>query len=269
MTFGVFVKSFRLDLGWLAYSLQLLEKFWLGEPPEVVIALDPDCQEITSQWGLRWPRYVYTEPWQDGYSHAMALKACADQFLPQSELILLLDSDTMLTGPCSVADITLEDKPVIEFRHWNDDDAELATSRQVWQPVSLASTGLELAVDFMVSVPRVYWRSTFALTRACVEQHHQKPFLEALRRDHPYDWRAFLAHPKSFCENQTLSMIATLTEPSRYVIRNPDLAGWFKTPFKQYWSHDRLPVAELEALLRGNAPDAAAGSEYARPLAHA
>jgi hypothetical protein len=266
MTLGIFAKSFRDDLGWLAYSLQLLEKFWRGEPPEVMVMLDQDCEEITSRWGLRWPKYLYVEPWKDGYSHAMAMKTCADQFLPDCDLIMLLDSDTMLTGPCSMADITIDGLPVIEFRLWNDNDPRLATSRQVWQSVSLASTGLELAVDFMVSVPRLYWRSTFALARDVVEQHHQKPFLEALRSDHPYDWHAFMEHPKTFCENQTLSMIATLMETSRYMIRNPDLAGWFKTPFRQYWSHEPLPVAELEGLLRGAT---SAESEYAHQAVHA
>jgi hypothetical protein len=263
MKLGIFAKSFRDDLGWLAYSLQLLEKFWRGEPPSVVVMLDQDCQEITQQWGLRWANYVYVQPWKDGYSHAMASKACADQFLPESELILLLDSDTILTGPCALEDITIEGQPVIEFQLWNDNDARLAVSRQVWQPVSLASTGLELAVDFMVSVPRLYWRSTFGLVRDVVEQHFQKPFLEALHSDHPYDWRAFLKHPKTFCENQTLSMIATLMEPSRYVIRNRDTLGWFKTPFVQYWSHQELPLKDLEGLLRG-----VDQSEYVHPAAH-
>jgi hypothetical protein len=247
---GIFVKSLREDLGWLSYSLQLLERFWQGEPPSVVVMLDQDCQEITDRWGLRWAQYVYVKPWGDGYNHAMAMKACADQFLPESELILLLDSDTMLTGPCGLEDITIGGLPLIQFQNWNDNDSRLAVSRRVWQPVSLASTGLELAVDFMVSVPRLYWRSTFALARGVVEQHFQQPFLEALHSDHPYDWRSFLDHPKTFCENQTLSMIATLMEPSRYVIRNPDVAGWFKTPFVQYWSHASFPLVELERLLR-------------------
>jgi hypothetical protein len=263
MTLGIFIKSFWDDLGWLAYSLQLLEKFWRGEPPKVVVMLDEDCEEITRLWGLRWPQYIYVKPWQDGYCHAMAMKACADQFLPESDLIMLLDSDTILTGPCSISDVTDKGLPVIEFQLWNDEDPKLATSRQVWQSVSLASTGLELAVDFMVSVPRIYWRSTFQLARNTIEAHYQKPFLEAVHSEHPYDWTAFLAHPKTFCENQTLAMVAALMETSRYSIRNLDSEGPFTTPFVQYWSHGRLPVAELERLLRANE------SEYVHQVVHA
>jgi hypothetical protein len=267
MTLGIFVKSFWDDLGWLAYSLQLLEKFWRGEPPSVVVMLDEDCEEVTRLWGLRWPRYIYVKPWQDGYCHAMAMKACADQFLPESDLIMLLDSDTMLTEPCSVSDVTDREHPVIEFRLWNDNDPELRVSRQVWQPVSLASTGLELAVDFMVGrMPRIYWRTTFGLARNTIETHHQKPFLEAVHSDQPYDWTAFLAHPKTLCENQTLAMVGALMETSRYSIRNLDLEGPFTTPFVQHWSHAPLPVTDLEALLRGATVDE---SEYAHQAVHA
>jgi hypothetical protein len=102
----------------------------------------------------------------------------------------------------------------------------------------------------MVSVPRLYWRSTFALARGTVEKHHQKPFLEAVHSDHVYDWRKFLEHPKTFCENQTLSMLAALVEPSRYWLRNVEDDGWFPTPFTQHWSHSSLPTDELERLLR-------------------
>src|ERR1700756_133068 len=113
---GIFVKSFRQDLGWLAYSLQLLEKFWRGPEPQVVVMLDTDCEEIVSQWGLRWPKYLYVKPWGDQYTFAMAMKACADQFLPEAELILLLDSDTTLGAECDLESITVHGRPVIEYQ---------------------------------------------------------------------------------------------------------------------------------------------------------
>lgn len=260
---GIFVKSFWNDLGWLSYSLQLLEKFWQGPDPSVVVMLDKDCEKVTKLWGLRWARYLYVQPWEDGYSHAMAMKACADQHLPGCDLILLLDSDTVLCGPCGLEDLLEDGRPVLEFRRWNDFDSRLVVSQTKWQPVVRRSTGLELAVDFMVGyAPRLYWRSTFGLVRDVVETHFEKPFVEAVHSEIPYDWRKFLEHPTTFCENQTLGMIATLMEPDRYAIRNPDEVGWFKSPFKQYWSHDRLPEKEFAELLtrRPLASPAAASS---------
>lgn len=252
---GVFVKSCRRDLGWLAYSLQLLEKNWRGPVPEVCVVLDRDCERVVSTWGLAWPRYHYVDPWADGYSHAMVLKATADTFLPDADLIMLLDSDTMLTRACLLKDLLIARRPVLEFRFWNDSVPSLAIARTVWQPVVARSTGLELACDFMVSALRIYHRSTFQLVRQMVEKHCQKPFMEALYSDVPFSPDNFLSHPITFCENETLGLLATLSEPDRYTLRNQDELGQFKIPFVQWWSHGIFPETYLESTLRSRADD--------------
>src|SRR5262252_8796043 len=100
MKIGVFYCSYKPDLVWLIYSIQLVQKFLAGDYG-ITVVLEPDCD--VRDWGFKNVRYItHTRRQADGYQHAMAVKLSADSFT-DADWIFILDSDHLLLGPWSVA----------------------------------------------------------------------------------------------------------------------------------------------------------------------
>jgi len=246
---GIFIKSCKRDFLWLTYCLRTLEKFWKRPRPKILLALDkgcaipPACPE---------KECLFLVPWADGYTHAMVVKATADLLMPGCDPILLLDSDTMFTGPCSLDDMIEDGKLMVQYARWEDDDSDTRRSaKQVWVPAVREAIGVNLDADFMVSTPCIYWRNTFERVRELVETKHGKPFMEALRSDVAFEKDNFLNHPFTFCENECLGYVASLQD--RYILQDFRHAGKI-IPLRQFWSHGRFPIAYLETLLASAGP---------------
>jgi len=244
MGLGVFIKSCERDRAWLRYCLKSLEKFWDRPLPKILLALDDGCaipEELPQK------ECLIVKPWSDEYSYAMAIKACADLYLPDSDPILLLDSDTVFTGPCGLEDLLEDGKILITYARWGDDHSPTRSSaKQVWVPAIRRALGIELDADFMVRVPTLYWRSTFSEMRGRVEAKHKKPFLEAVRSDFPFTIDRFLSHPFKFCENEALSYCASFQ--AGYIVRDIRECA-HSVPMLQCWSHGPIPTPYLETLL--------------------
>jgi hypothetical protein len=235
MRLGCFCKTFRDDFDFFRLALASFREN-LKEPAQFTVVLDRDCQELAhNEPLLDGVQVFFIDPWPDKYAHAMAMKACADLFT-ECDLILLFDSDMMLTKQVELSDLMVDGKPAIYFGEWNDLNPERVVARQVWGPASVRSLGLELDRDYMVAPLWLFHASTFRNARQMVEKKAHKPFLYAVYSDHVYDWRKFLDHPMSFCDIENLGMAAYTYEYLFY--------RWIKIdgirpqlPVKQHWSH--------------------------------
>lgn len=244
---GLFCKTFKPDLDWLYFGLSSIKRNWSYEPTEILVVAEPDCEPEISRWKLSQVRTVYVKPWADGYCHAMAMKMTADIFMPEADLILLFDSDMILTKPTSLPDLLVNEMPTLYYDDWHSDLDPMTrqVSKKVWAPAVYKSTGYTLQVDWMVSPLWLFWRSTFAGARGLIEYRTGMPFLQAVYSAHPYDWKAFMSHPITFCDMQTLGLYANEFEPHVYNIkkRTADMSS----PILQNWSHQ--PIEEVKSQL--------------------
>jgi hypothetical protein len=233
-TVGVVYLTYKNDLCWICYSLQLLVKHLKG-PYRITVIAEPDCQEIIKTWGLP-VTYHYVEPWKDGYAFAMYQKSLADQYT-DSELIMILDSDHMLLEPCALGSFFIDAKPIIRYRPWDQDpnDPGLAEGRRQWAPPTERVLGIPLDHDYMLGPPFLFWRDTFQGLRNRIEEVTGLSFHDAVYSAHPYHYTNFLKHPKVYCDYEALGLYAARFEPERYSLV-PHVPGqhW---PFRVFWSH--------------------------------
>jgi hypothetical protein len=235
MTLDVVYVTYRKDLAWICYSMQLLHKFFRGAFGVHVMA-EEDCKEVTDTWALPRTTYHFTKPWKDGYAFAMYKKTMADQ-LTEADLIMLMDSDHLLLEPVYLEDLLDHGKPVIRYRNWDDDpnDPFLAVSKDHWAPPTERTLGIPLDRDYMVGPPFVFWRETFVKVRERVQDVTGLPFHDAVYSDKPYVYTNFLNHPKVYCDYEALGLYAAKFQPERYSLLHHERGT--HTPFRVYWSH--------------------------------
>jgi hypothetical protein len=245
MNADIVMVSHRPDLGWLKYSIRLIHKYWTPTP-RIIVRLDEDCRSEVEQWSID-AEYYYVKPWPDGYTFQMYQKMTADDFT-DSELIILWDSDVMLTGPANLGWIFWEGKPIIEYQEWSQ---AVDNSERIWRGPTSRMMGMDLDREYMCGVPFIYWRSTFQKTRYQIARTHRRSFFDCIYSDVPFSAATFMTHPMKLADFEALGLCAAKLEPNRYTFRhNKDRPkNW---PFKLYWSHGGLSAeiqAELDALL--------------------
>jgi len=251
VTTSIFIKGCREQLDYLSYCLRALEKNlaeW--DTSDIVVKLDNDCEPFVANWGFKRVRYIYEQPWDDRYMHALWSKACADQYV-SGDLILLLDSDTFLSEPVALKDYVRNGSVALQYLPWDiERDEGQKVALALWPKVVKASTGLDLPVDYMVTRPWLFWRSTFAGARGLVEAHQHKSFYDAVYSVVYYDWTRYPFHPFTFCDLEALGLYGALYEPQRYYLSDFRSHMW-PEPWLDLWSHTPFNAwkEKLEALL--------------------
>ena len=246
MRIGLFCKSCKEDLPWLAQAIKSFQSNWLHpwDRTQWVLAMDAAAYESLIQHGIDLAHVDvrYVEPWPDRYAHAMAMKACADIFCDEANLILIFDSDMILSKPTGLADLMVAGKPPLCFEHWScERDADIRrVAKSVWGGASIRSTGCELDRDWMVSPAWIFWPSTLKGARRLVELHRKLPFLQAVYSRAIYDWRNFTLHPMTFCDIENLGLYASRFESDKYSIM--ELKD-YRSPVTQFWSHGSIEAA--------------------------
>jgi hypothetical protein len=246
MKADIVIVSHKADLGWLWYSLRLINKFWQTDS-RVIVRLEEDCREIVESWQLFWPEFYYVKPWPDGYTFQMYQKMTADDFT-DAELIILWDSDVMLSGPANLGWIFWDGKPIIEYEEWREAETH---SEKVWRGPTSLMMGLDLDKEYMCGVPFIYWRETFSKCRIQIARTHRRSFFDCIYSEVPFRAENFLAHPIKLADFEALGLVAAKLEPERYLFRhNSDRPkDW---PWRLYWSHGGLTPeikAELDSKL--------------------
>jgi hypothetical protein len=240
MRADIVIVSHRPDLPWLHYSLRLILKYWTPSP-RIIVRLDEDCRETAEHWAFEDVEFYYVKPWPDGYTFQMYQKLTADDFT-DAELIILWDSDVMLSGPANLGWIFWDGKPIIEYQEWG----EAATnSEKIWRGPTSLMMGLDLDKEYMCGVPFIYWRETFSKTRHQIARTHRRSFFDCIYSEVPFSAQTFMTHPMKLADFEALGLCAAKLEPDRYSFRhNKDRPkDW---PFKLYWSHGGL-TDELQA----------------------
>ncbi len=94
---------------------------------------------------------------------------------------------------------------------------------------------MDLDKNYMVLPPFLYWRETFAKTRAQIEQTHQCSFLDYMHSEVPFKVSTFMTHPMKLADFEALNVCAAKMERERYsLLHFPRPCVW---PWRLYWSH--------------------------------
>lgn len=196
--------------------------------------MDKDCQGQIARTAFNLKLFtLFTDPWPDGYSHAMYIKACADYWC-EGELIVLLDSDTMLLEKADTKEFLEDGKLVIPYLFWTEHNEMFANSP--WQKIRERVMGVSTdPMHYMARMPIAFWRSTFeGLRRHVIKLHGKEKFEDAVYSGVAFDHHKFNEHPISFCDYDCLGLYAAIFEPELYIFRH--LSKMAQNPFRQLHS---------------------------------
>lgn len=243
MNCSIFIKTWKADLCWLKYCVRFLEKNWKESSTELVIVADKDCADELAEEQLPLDGKIhFCEPWRDGYSHAMYIKACADEYC-HSDHILLLDSDAMLQVPGDLGAFIIGKRPVIAWVSYPEHLRKHPMSP--WQRVTERIMQMKPWQHFVERMPVLYFADTLKRMRQFVSaQWGGIPFETLVRSDVEFDYEKFLHHPISFVDYDVISFYASLYEGDQYAFRHTSELG--KSPFTSYhsWTEWRPELAE-------------------------
>lgn len=256
MSVEIFYCSYKPDLVWLLYSLQLLQKH-LGGDYHTTIVLEPECRADVTNWGFQNVSYIFNQRRQaDGYQHAMAVKMNADNFT-DADWIAILDSDHLLMEPWPLDNAWWRGKALVRYRDWDSDPADkgLAAAQAIWRPPVERMLGLELARDYMLGPPFLFHRSMFSRLRARVAAQSGVSFTDYAWSDVPFSIKTFASHPYKLCDYEALGLYAVTFAPEQHTAvpyrDNPN-------PFRVFWSHGDWNAGlqhQLDDILKGAHPN--------------
>lgn len=226
------IVSYRGDLHWLSYCLRFLQRYWKEPGTPIFVVLERDCKDVVSEWKVQNVLFRFVEPWPDGYHRHMYLKLTWDYVIGEEfDLVVMIDSDLMLTAPCFLSDLFSDGKPVIDWLPWE----ESREAEQAWRACTSRAMGMDLDRDYMVSAPFVFWRQTIPLTRLHIEKVTRCPFEKFMYSTVPFKTANFARHPMQLADYEAMALHAAKMEPHRYVLRNCHNrpVPW---PWRLYWS---------------------------------
>jgi hypothetical protein len=230
MKVAISMVSYRADLHWLSYSLRFLRRNFKEPGTEIVVRVEPDCREIIETWKIPCVRYIYVEPWTDGYHFQMYMKLMSDTHT-DADLIICVDSDLMLLRPVYLDDIIIDGKVPIDFLPWH----ESPEAERVWRGPTSRLMGMDLHCDMMAGSPFPFWRDTFGKVRDHIEKTNGISYGEALYSTTPFTTAGFHNHQFKWSDYEAMNLYASTHQSDRYFLRSRHSTP-FPWPWRLYWS---------------------------------
>jgi hypothetical protein len=232
-TCDIVIRTWKNDLHWLEYSLAFLKKNWL-EPGRIIVIANSDCRERCQYWSGP-GEFVYIDPWPDTHEFKCYCSLMSPE-LSEADLIMNVDSDSMLMTKSSLSDFLAGDVPIINFRNHTDLGDYLGI--RLWSPLLQHWLGVPPIRSYMMQPPFLFWRSTIAAVRSLIETVSGQSVRDALYSEQPFEYHRFLEHPKKFPDWEVMGFYAELHEPSRYawndLTANP---GQCRYKYYHSWTH--------------------------------
>ena len=246
MTCDIFIRTWKPDLGWLRYALAFLAKNWADTSRIFVIAND-DCREECQTWPGP-AEFIYVEPWPDTHEFKCYC-ALLSEGIGDADLVLNIDSDTMLLKRSTLSDFLHEGRPIIYYQPHAQMGDYLGI--RLYNPVLLHWFGQLPTCSYMLLPPFVFWRSTVRGVRELIERRSRKSLRDTLYSEHPFHWHHFPEHPMKFPDWEMLGFYADRYQNDQYYFRDPHRDG-ADHRVKPYHSWSQWTVetqAELDQLL--------------------
>lgn len=240
----IFIKSYAGDLPWLRWCLKSIQHYWMGKgktlivvPPDCLEAVNPmlhDRQEVIGREEV-FGSHPNPTGRQWGYWEQTAVKMMADQYT-DAPLIFFMDSDWVLSRPCSEADFLHEGtKPTVyweTYAYFQDKHPGVLA----WK--FMVEGALKTSVDgeYMRAPGFLYWADSLKHFRKHLEALHGMPFLDVVHS----------VPNGGFSEFNAIGAFLRVHEPDRYHWVKTEYPGdWW--PVKSHWSWGGItPEIEME-----------------------
>lgn len=246
----VFIKTWPNDLKWLRYCLDFLAKNWQERETEIVIVADRDCRSAFQGYQMQQrERLVLINPWPDGYSHAMWVKANADNYT-NCELILFMDSDVMLVEPAITETFLDDGKPILLYQPY--DKFMLKHPNAPWKRIVDRLMGVKVP-NYHTFLPFMCWADTLRKTRAYITRKHRWAAESIAYSDKPFDFTQFNDHPITWADHETIGAFAHMMEAERYSFLEFEetrrVAPWHTEQFHSWTQWGKDTEAKLKKML--------------------
>lgn len=197
---GMLWVSYAKDFPWFEYSARSYSKFAFGWGAATCVVPAQDYELFVGTCKRHGIALEVGDEWAGkGFLWHMYQKCRADYWLPGSEVIHHIDSDTVFTQQVTPQLWMDGDKPVVGFKRFADMENEWGP--KMWQRRVEAALGYAPPLSTMTSPPYVHRRDVYRATRSWVEEHTGKSFADYVRggqNDFPQD----------FCEFETIGAVA-------------------------------------------------------------
>lgn len=197
---GILWVSYAKDFPWFEYSARSFAVFGNGWGAATCVVPAQDYQLFVGTCRRHGIALEVGDEWAGkGFLWHMFQKCRADLWLPHSEVIHHLDSDTVFTQQVTPQIWMAENRPVIGFKRFSEFPLEFGP--KMWQLRVEKALGFSPPLAVMTSPPYVFRREVYRAMRRAVEAHTGQSFssfIQGGQNDFPQD----------FCEFETIGAIA-------------------------------------------------------------
>ncbi len=201
----IFIVSCARDADMLDYCLRSIAKNAVGYSGVTVMVPNQDMKAMKAvprisalDEGIKMVGYIETGAGK-GFLNHLIVKCMADEWCPDADYIVHVDSDCLMWRPSNPTDFVAhgkclmirEDYKPLEKRNPN---------RLIWRDTVQLATGIVATHDVMVRHPQVYPRELYAYVRNLVEKHTGAGFEE-------YVLSCENGWPQSFAEFPTIGTV--------------------------------------------------------------
>lgn len=222
----ILIVTYGPDAPFLDYCLKSIQKFATGFAGVTVLAPYSDAALIgplCDKYGAHMKNDYRSKP-PLGFLDHMVAKCFADEWCPDAEFILHVDSDCVFTEPVTPEDYFVDGKPVLLIEPFS----KIGPGN--WKPVTDSVMKIDSKYETMRRHPAVHYRDVYPALQRHVEAAQQMGFRDyVLTRKSDFPW--------GFSEFVALGQIALSPERrDRYHFIDLSQESAPKHKLHQFWS---------------------------------
>lgn len=207
---AIFIVSFARDIDMLDYLLKSLRKYARGFSGITIAVPTRDARQFQKLVREGVTLVTFDEPEGKGMLAHEIAKCRADEYCPDADYILHLDSDLIAWQPVTPSDFIEDGKCLLVREDYNLIEPR-NPNRLIWRDCVERATGIISKFCYMVRHPNVYPIDLYRHTRAVVERHTGADFDE-------YVLSCENGFPQGFAEFPTLASVGMRDMPEKFNI---------------------------------------------------
>lgn len=221
----IFIVSCAKHFPWLEYCLKSIEKYATGFSDVTIVIPESDLGK-----GLPIGRFFRAEREWDGkgFLWHMAQVMRADEWCPEADFILHIDSDCVFSEPVTPDDYIIDGKPVLYHERFASIGKKHPDVLR-WQQVVQSCVTFKVTQETMRRHPAVHRRENYGQSRFEIRAKTKMPwdeYIKSCRNE----------FPQGFCEYVTLGNVAMRYFPTEYHFVDMEHTAWPKQKIVQFSS---------------------------------
>lgn len=243
MNVEIFITTCKRDADWFRYAIQSVTKFATGFSGVTIACPDQDqdlFKEILKPHRARLVTHP-DAPAPRQYMMRLVVASRADEFCPEADVIVNMDSDCFFIRAVSPKDYMEDGKPLMLIEEYEVIEAKRPFP---WRQVVEAVLKRPAKYETMRRQPLVYVRGIYPFCRSEVERINGMKFDDFVLSRHPY-------FPHGYAEHNVMGELILNSEwRHKFSILDVGLNPWPTNPMLQFWSHGQMG-SEQEVWVEG------------------